>query len=197
MRSAEMRRLEMRLDRRPWLRSAQLAVMAGVLALASPALAQEDEDDMAGPAQGTATAVMHDLKGQDVGTVTLLQTPTGVLITARLHDLPPGIHGFHIHEKGVCEPPFKSAGGHFNPDAAAHGYLNENGPHAGDLPNIHVPDSGTLTVEMHDPLISLRGEEAVLDADGAAIVIHDGPDDYKSQPAGDAGARIACGVIKG
>jgi Cu-Zn family superoxide dismutase len=164
---------------------------------AGPALAQDSDEDAMMPANGSATAVMHDLKGNPVGTVTLRQTPTGVLITADLKGLPPGVHGFHIHEKGVCEPPFKSAGGHFNPDGADHGYLSENGPEAGDLPNIHVPKSGTLVIEMHDPLISLKGEEAVLDADGAAIVIHSGADDYKTQPSGNSGDRIACGVIKG
>lgn len=149
-------------------------------------------------AQETATANLQNQEGQDVGTVELTQTPTGVHIVATLTNLPAGEHGFHIHETGTCEGDFTSAGGHYNPGGAEHGYHSEGGPHAGDLPNIHVPESGELTVEYVNDRVSLEegGEGALRDDDGSAIVIHANPDDYQSQPAGDAGPRIACGVIE-
>ena len=155
---------------------------------------------LAGPAQAqeTATASLQDQQGQDVGTVELRQTPTGVHIVANLTGLPAGEHGFHIHETGTCEGDFTSAGGHFNPGGAEHGFHSEGGPHAGDFPNIHVPEGGALTVEYVNDRVSLEeGAEGTLrDNDGSAIVFHANPDDYQSQPAGDAGPRIACGVIE-
>jgi Cu-Zn family superoxide dismutase len=118
------------------------------------------------------------------------------LITLELTAAPPGTHGFHIHTVGKCEPPeFESAGGHFNPDKAKHGYLNNDGPHAGDMPNVHVPDSGKLTVEVLNPLVTLGAESALLDEDGSSLMLHADPDDYQTDPAGHAGGRIACGVI--
>jgi Cu-Zn family superoxide dismutase len=162
-------------------------VLAAALA-AGPALAQEV----------TATASLKGTDGQDFGTVSFAETPAGVLITAELKGLPPGVHGFHLHEKGACTPDFKAAGGHFNPTGAEHGFMAEGGPHAGDMPNIHVPDSGSLTIEVLDPYISLKEgmEETLFDDDGTAVVIHAGADDYTSQPSGDAGDRIACGVVE-
>lgn len=146
----------------------------------------------------SATAAMKDKDGKDAGTVELMETPHGVLLTAKLKGLPAGTHAFHVHETGKCEPPFKSAGGHFNPEETKHGLLAEEGYHAGDMPNIHVPDSGELTIEVMNTEITLDKEEdySVFDDDGSAIVIHEGGDDYKTDPAGDAGPRIACGVIE-
>lgn len=141
-----------------------------------------------------ATTAMFDRQGQPVGSVTLTALPRGTLLHARLENLPPGVHAFHVHERGVCEPPFDSAGGHFNPDDAAHGMLSPEGPHAGDLPNIHVPDSGRLEIEIFSGF--LLTETLLANPDGAAIVVHEGPDDYQSQPSGAAGGRIACGVIE-
>lgn len=138
---------------------------------------------------------MRDAGGKTVGEVTLTQTRGGgTLVNADLHDLPPGTHALHIHSTGACKPPFESAGGHFNPDAKAHGFAAAGGPHAGDLPNIHVPGSGNLTVEAHTARLPL--DARLFDSDGAAIVIHEGRDDYRSDPAGKAGSRIACGVIR-
>ena len=158
------------------------SLLAAALACATPALAAD-----------TATAVLKDPEGKDVGTVTLRAVPTGVLLDAKLTALPPGPHAFHIHGTGKCEPPsFKSAGGHFNPEEDQHGLENPAGPHAGDMPNIHVPENGKLRIEVLNQMVSLDG---LLDGEGTAIVVHEGPDDYVTDPAGDAGPRIACGVI--
>ena len=161
------------------------ASVAGALALASPALAVD-----------TASAVLKDTSGKDVGKATLTVTPSGVLVSLDLTAAPPGDHAFHIHAVGKCEPPdFKSAGPHFNPDQTKHGLMNPQGPHAGDMPNLHVPTNGKLQVEILDPTVTLSADAALLDADGAALVIHASADDYKTDPAGNAGDRIACGVI--
>ena len=141
-----------------------------------------------------ARAAMANANGESVGEVVLSRTPHGTLLHAKLTGLPPGAHAFHVHTVGKCEPPFKSAGGHFNPDGVKHGILAEDGVHAGDMPNIHVPESGALEIEVLNTLLML--DASLFDDDGAAIVIHDGPDDYKTDPAGAAGPRIACGVIE-
>jgi len=140
-----------------------------------------------------ATAAMMNANGDSVGTVALSETPQGTLLHAKLENLPAGAHAFHVHAVGVCEPPFKSAGGHFNPTNAKHGIESAEGMHVGDMPNIHVPDSGALEIEVLNTQLHL--DASLFDEDGAAIVIHEGPDDYVSDPAGAAGARIACGVI--
>jgi superoxide dismutase, Cu-Zn family len=155
---------------------------------AAPALAQEE-------GASSAQASLIGAEGEEIGTAEFTSTPVGVLIRAELSGLPPGEHGFHIHETGACEPPFESAGGHYNPTDAQHGFLVEGGPHAGDMPNIHVPDSGELTIEVLNPFIRLEAGE-IYDDDGSALLVHSGADDYQSQPSGDAGDRIACGVIE-
>jgi len=146
----------------------------------------------------SASAPLKDAQGKEVGSVNLAQTPHGVLINVSVKGLPPGEHAFHVHAVGKCEPPFTSAGGHFNPGGKKHGLLVAEGHHAGDMPNLHVPQSGDLTVEILNADIALdKGKpNSVFDADGSAIVIHAGSDDYKGDPAGNAGGRIACGVIK-
>ncbi len=170
------------------------AILTGTVALmvlvAAPAFAQ---DDML-----KAKAAMKGPDGADLGIVTFTQTPAGVLISADLKGLPPGVHGFHLHEKGDCGPPFTNAGGHFNPTGAEHGFLAVGGPHAGDMPNIHVPDSGSLSIEILKPDVTLAAgaPETLLDDDGTSLVIHAGADDYKSAPSGMSGDRIACGVVE-
>jgi superoxide dismutase, Cu-Zn family len=161
-----------------------LASLAAI-ALASPAVAADK-----------ASAVLKDAQGAEVGQATLTTTPSGVLISLDLAALPPGDHAFHIHAVGKCEPPdFKSAGPHFNPDQTKHGMMNPEGPHSGDMPNLHVPDSGKLQVEILNTLVSLDGDAALLNDDGSALIVHAGADDYKTDPAGNAGDRIACGVL--
>ena len=161
------------------------ASITGTLSLAAPALAVD-----------TASAVLKDASGKEVGAATFTVTPSGLLISLDLTAVPPGEHGFHVHTTGKCEPPdFKSAGPHFNPDQTKHGFMTPEGPHAGDLPNLHVPADGKLQVEVLEPNVTLSGEAPLLDADGSALVIHAGADDYKTDPAGNSGDRIACGVI--
>ncbi len=145
-----------------------------------------------------ATATLKDTDGKEVGTVEFTQTPDGVLLKGNLTGIAAGERAFHIHETGKCEPPFKSAGGHFNPDDDSHGFMTEDGPHAGDMPNLFIPKSGELTFQVYNDNVSLEdGEDGYLfDDDGSALIIHAGADDYKSQPSGDAGDRIACGVIE-
>lgn len=141
-----------------------------------------------------ALARMHDANGAAVGTVELKPSPFGTVLHARLAFMPAGTHAFHVHETGECEPPFTSAGGHFNPHDAGHGLMDDDGRHVGDMPNIHVPASGVIDIEIFNDL--LRLDEGLFDEDGAAFVIHEGPDDYQTDPAGAAGPRIACGVIE-
>lgn len=148
----------------------------------------------------TARAALLDGDGNPVGVVTLTETPFhGVLLRIEAWGLEPGARAIHIHETGSCEPPeFTSAGGHFNPAGRAHGLLHEHGFHAGDLLNLHVPASGRVAVEQYAPHVTLRSGtlNSLLDGDGTAVVIHAAGDDYLSQPTGDAGDRVACGVIR-
>jgi Cu-Zn family superoxide dismutase len=141
-----------------------------------------------------ATAELHNRNGIAVGSVELHEMHKGTLLHARLDGLPAGVHAFHVHATGRCEPPFDSAGGHYNPYGLEHGFISAGGHHAGDLPNIHVPASGRLEIEVFSAFLVL--DDQLFDDDGAAIVIHAGADDYASQPSGAAGGRIACGVIE-
>jgi Cu-Zn family superoxide dismutase len=145
-----------------------------------------------------ANASLKTADGKDVGTVTLTQTPDGVRLRLALMGLPPGEHAFHVHAVGKCEPPgFTSAGPHFNPANKKHGKLNSEGHHAGDMDNINVPANGKLTLTVIDKDITLeKGKpNSVLQDNGTALVVHAGKDDYTTDPAGNAGDRIACGVI--
>jgi Cu-Zn family superoxide dismutase len=146
----------------------------------------------------TASATLKNAEGKDVGTARLTQTPAGVLINLSVKGLAAGEHAFHIHAVGKCEPPFTTAGGHFNPANKKHGMMTADGHHAGDMPNLHIPASGELAVEIVNADITLdKGKpNSVFDADGSAVVIHAGKDDYKTDPTGDAGGRIACGPIQ-
>jgi superoxide dismutase, Cu-Zn family len=146
----------------------------------------------------TASAELKGADGTSHGTAILTQTPTGVLIKAALKGVTPGEHAFHVHEVGECQPPFTSAGGHFNPHGKKHGLMAEGGPHAGDMPNIHVPASGELTVEVLNTLVTLEDGKpnSLLAGKGTALMLHAKHDDHVSDPAGNAGPRVICGVIR-
>jgi Cu-Zn family superoxide dismutase len=145
----------------------------------------------------TASVRFIDTQGNEIGTARVMQTSRGVLVEADVRGLPPGEHAFHFHQTGRCEAPsFESAGDHYAPKKNPHGFLMQQGPHAGDMPNARVLGSGLLQVEVYNPSVTLSGGDApLLDQDGSALVIHAKADDYKSQPSGDAGERIACAVI--
>lgn len=165
---------------------------------ASQGGASAGQDSARSAALDTARATFSGTGGQQIGRATLVGTPQGVLVRASLEEFPPGTHAFHLHETGSCSPDFTASGGHFNPRGTAHGFFDPKGRHAGDLPNIHVPESGRLEIEYLADLTTLRdGEGALLDDDGAAIVVHQGADDYMTDPAGGGGDRIACAVIRG
>lgn len=143
-------------------------------------------------ADTTARAGFVDLKGAPIGSARLLQRPDGVLIRVELSGLAPGAHGFHIHAAGKCDPPFASAGGHFNPAGHRHGFAAPGGYHAGDLPNIVAGPDGKAAAEVLAAGVSL---DQLLGAAGTALVVHAGADDYITDPSGNSGDRIACGVI--
>ena len=144
-------------------------------------------------------AVVSDAESNGIGTAILTQDATGsVRIRLHAHGLAAGVHGVHFHAIGKCEAPaFTSSGGHFNPSGMHHGLANPAGPHAGDLPNMTVDASGNADYDVTTNRVSLTpGTNGLFDADGTALVVHAAPDDNMSDPAGNAGARIACGVVR-
>jgi superoxide dismutase, Cu-Zn family len=188
-------------------------VVAAVAALASVALAtgigvalasgDRDDDDRWGR---RATAALHDASGRRVGLAVFKERRGKVEISADVWQATPGFHGFHVHAVGLCEPPFTSAGGHYNPGDVEHG------DHAGDLPSLLVNEDGTGELEFETDRFSLRD---LFDADGSALILHEGRDNYANIPdryvsqatgvpgpdadtlaTGDAGARAACGVVE-
>jgi superoxide dismutase, Cu-Zn family len=148
------------------------------------------------PLSGHADIV--NAQGQKIGTATVHPAGSGVRIDVEVSQLSPGLHGIHIHTVGKCEgPAFASAGGHFNPTSKKHGKDNPDGPHAGDLLNIEVGADGTGKASLSDPNATLgEGPNSLFHEGGTALVIHEKADDYKTDPAGNSGARIACGVIQ-
>jgi Cu-Zn family superoxide dismutase len=165
-------------------------VFAGTLVWASAVFAQS--------AAQSAHANIVNAQGQNIGTATIRQADGGIRIDVHVSQLPPGIHGIHVHTVGKCEgPAFTSAGGHLNPTSKKHGKDNPEGPHAGDLLNIQVDASGNGKASLLNPNITLGdGPNSLFHEGGTAIVIHEKADDYKTDPAGNSGARIACGVIE-
>lgn len=152
-------------------------------------------------AQQTARSAQADIvnaQGQKIGTATIRPSSSGVRINVEVSQLPPGSHGIHIHTVGKCEgPDFTSAGAHFNPTSKKHGKDNPEGSHAGDLLNIEVAADGTGKASLSDSNVALGGgPNSLFPESGTALVIHEKSDDYKTDPAGNSGARIACGVIR-
>ena len=170
------------------MRAAGLVVVALLLAGCSSMMSGGDN---------AAVAELTNTSGQSVGTARFTQAGNVVRILVEAKGLPPGPHGAHIHAVGKCDPPdFNSAGPHFNPTNKQHGALNPQGSHAGDLPNLTVGPDGTGRMETTTEQLSLgSGPSSVWDADGSALVVHASPDDFKTDPTGNSGGRIACGVL--
>jgi superoxide dismutase, Cu-Zn family len=154
-------------------------------------------------ARETATADLHDLSGRRIGSASLRSTDEGILVTIEADSLPPGEHGFHVHEHGSCEPPgFESAGTHFNPTDAHHGLAHGmEHSHVGDMVNLFVDPSGRTVAHRVIVGATLHADDdetsnSLLREGGTALVIHAAPDDYITDPAGASGPRIACGVIE-
>lgn len=151
---------------------------------------------LAAQAADVAVANLVGPDGQARGTVTLTEGPNGVLVQVRAANLDIGEHGFHIHETGACAPDFGAAGGHYNPAGSGHGFMHEDGSHAGDLPNIHADAVGGANADAFTDAVTLAegADNTLFDADGSAIIIHENRDSY-GEAAG-AGGRVACGVIE-
>ena len=145
-----------------------------------------------------AHADIVNAQGEKIGTAAFSQTKAGVAIKINVSNLPPGTHGIHIHTVGKCEgPDFKSAGGHLNPDMKKHGTENPEGPHAGDMPNLEVGGNGQAHTTILAKGVTLgSGPNSLFHDGGTAIVIHEKADDYKTDPSGNSGNRIACGVVQ-
>lgn len=169
-----------------------LVIISAVLMFASTGYANEE-------ATHSATAVMKNAKGNTVGLVTFTEETNGqVHIKINVRDLKPGLHGIHIHNKGKCiGPSFTSAGEHYNPLGKEHGLNNPKGPHAGDLPNLKVGKDGTGHMNITTDRVTLSsGPTTLFTTSGTSLVIHADPDDQMTNPAGNSGARIVCGVIE-
>ena len=166
--------------------------LAATLAVAGCLVAMQAQAQEQG-----ANAVLVNPDGKEIGNVAISEVAQGVRIFAQADGVPPGVHAFHIHETGQCEPPdFESAGGHYNPTGQQHGWDNPQGHHAGDFANVHVHEDGKLAIEYFTDAVTLgEGATTLFDEDGSAVVMHADADDYHTDPAGAAGARIACGVI--
>jgi len=165
------------------------------LPLTDPAVEEPEPDFRAQEKEIT----LRDGQGNEIGTAMLSdEGEEGVRIHVVARNLSPGPSGIHFHEDAVCEgPDFESSGGHFNPDDREHGFDNPNGFHAGDAENLPVEPDGTVDAEVMAPRARMDdGEMSVVAGRGTALVIHDGEDDYMTDPAGDSGDRIACGVVQ-
>jgi len=180
-----------------------LAITATIAAAAVP-LAACSHKGGAGPISEAPAVPLVNSAGQIIGEVRGGDSDNGAELQITAHGLPPGVHGIHIHDVGLCDPPgFKSAGPHWNPTSKQHGSQNPNGEHMGDLQNITVAADGTLKARIVVPGTYLTnlgrnvkaGAVQILDANGAAVVIHAKADDYKTDPSGDSGDRIACAVL--
>ena len=149
------------------------------------------------PAERLGGAMLTLADGMPAGTAQIVATGNAVTVAVGVTGIPAGAHGLHLHTTGSCTgPDFTSAGGHLNPLARKHGALAAGGQHAGDLPNVTVSAGGTGSVTAEIPGTPAQVRDWLFDSDGTAIVVHAAADDYQTDPSGNSGARIACGVIK-
>lgn len=174
-------------------RSFTIVLGAGTAALAACNSSGVPGAESSGTLSGARAVPLLNASGQSIGEVRVGENATGINLLVTARGLPPGVHGIHVHDVGACDPPdFKTAGPHWNPTGKQHGSENPQGAHMGDLQNVTVEPDGSLSAE-----VAVPGGAAspMLDANGAALVIHADPDDYKTDPSGNSGARIACAVL--
>jgi Cu-Zn family superoxide dismutase len=175
-----------------------LALAAGVSCAPQSETTEEMSEGMGmsetAPMVTQAVAVLHSTQGNEAhGRVTFTQADSGIAIVADIEGLAPGEHGFHVHRFGDCTAPDgTSAGGHFNPDGMPHGAPSDAERHVGDLGNVTADDAGMAHYERTDDVIALSGPHSII---GRGIIVHAGADDLVSQPTGNAGPRVACGVV--
>ena len=170
---------------------------AAIAAMATLALAGCASDRVGTVPAPVARAMLTNASGEQRATATFTPIRDGLRITVSADGMTPGVYAAHIHAIGKCDAPdFMSAGGHWNPAMRQHGKDNPMGAHKGDLPNLTVAADGRGTVSSDIVGVSLNGPtNALIDADGAAVVIHKAADDYRTDPTGNAGGRQACGVV--
>ena len=171
-------------------------LLVGTVAVLLAACAGATTDK--GPAVPAAAALLKDKDGREVGVARFAQVSGGVRITLQGRGLPPGDKGVHIHAVGMCQPPeFTSAGAHFNPEARKHGLQSPEGPHAGDLPNLRVGPNGEGAVEYVNPRVTLEPGKpnSLFQPAGTSVIVHAQGDDGMTDPTGNSGGRMACGVV--
>ncbi len=181
--------------------AARVAMIAATFSLAACS-----QNEASSPPPSSATDIMTQTilsaNGTMLGTLELEDLASaGTKITVKVKGISPGPHAMHFHETGKCDAPdFKSSGGHYNPGGVSHGFKVSDGPHAGDMMNVIAAEDGTGTFIVTNERVSINGNHglpALLDADGTALILHAGQDDYQSQPSGAAGPRIGCAVVGG
>ena len=177
---------------------ARFTIGAAALLSAGCAMERAPIEPAVSMAETTASAAILNRAGRNLAQATATQIGDSIRIRLQATSMPPGAYGAHIHAVGRCDAPeFASAGPHWNPTGQQHGKSNPQGMHKGDLPNLAVGADGTGVLEINVPGAWLTGGSApMLDMDGAALVIHERPDDYRTDPSGNSGARIACGVFR-